>query len=158
MSFIPRKLEGTALSGDTGSAEESMKVGGVRYESQDEHERNMYYDAAKRVVFKNCFSSCDLSEETVPHFNGNFYYNMYDAQKCLQTCYNTKMNLHFGKTLAEKECLYLDFVKGKAGYQSYENWNPTHKVAKQFESGTTEEKIVEITNTLLDRTKQAKGY
>ena len=95
----------------------------------------MYLDAAKRVMFANCMTNCDLSDETVPYFNANFYYNMPGAQKCLQTCYNTKVNLHFGKTMAEKEGLYLDFQKGMNAYKSFENWNPTHKVAKQFEAG-----------------------
>lgn len=56
MSFIPHKLEGTALYGNTGNAEESMKIGGVRYETEDVHRSNMYYDCAKRVVFRNCMT------------------------------------------------------------------------------------------------------
>ena len=51
------------------------------------------------------------------------------------------MNLHFGASIASKEGLYLDFVKGKAGYQNMEMWNPTHKIAKQFEKGADEDYI-----------------
>ena len=118
MSFIPHKLEGTALYSNTGTAEESMKIGAVRYDSDDAHKSKMYYDAAKRVVFRNCMTSCDLSDEQVPNFNANFYFNMVDEQKCLQQCFNTKMNLHFGETVAKKEGLYLDFVTGKEKYKA----------------------------------------
>ena len=78
MSFIPQKLEGSSIYGNTGNAEESMKIGAVRYESEDVHRSNMYYDAAKRVVFRNCMTSCDLTDEQVPNFNANFYFNMID--------------------------------------------------------------------------------
>ena len=64
--------------------------------SQDAHDQAMYFDAAKRVVFKNCMASCDLTDETLPNFNAEFYYNQIPAQKCLSSCFNTKMNLHFG--------------------------------------------------------------
>ena len=113
MSFLPKSLEGTALYSTTGTAEESMKIGAVRYESEDLHRSNMYYDAAKRVVFRNCMTACDLTDEQVPNFNANFYFNMVDEQKCLQQCFNTKMNLHFGKTVAADKALYLDFAAGK---------------------------------------------
>ena len=35
---LPKILGGTELRGKTGSAEESMKIGAVRFESQDKHE------------------------------------------------------------------------------------------------------------------------
>ena len=130
-----------------------MKIAGIRYETQGEHEKNMYYDAAKRVVFRNCMNSCDISDEQLPNFNGNFYYNMVNEQKCLATCFNTKMNLHFGATTAKKENLYMDFEAGKQGYQVMENWNPTYKITKQFEKGESEEYINDITSKLINRTK-----
>ena len=63
---------------------------------------------------------------------------MLKEQKNLQTCFNTKMDLHFGKTTAEKEGLYLDFKELKLQYQEYEKWNPMHKHLKEFEKGYEE--------------------
>ena len=68
-------LKGTSLYGVAGSAEDAMRISAVRTVAKDIHEKNMYYDAAKRVVFKNCMASCDLTDEQVPNFNSNFYYN-----------------------------------------------------------------------------------
>ena len=45
---------------------------------------------------------CELDNEKVPHFNKNFYYNMLDAQECMQTCYNTRMEAHFGADEADR--------------------------------------------------------
>ena len=115
----------------------------------------MYYDAAKRVVFRNCMASCDLTDEQVPNFNANFYFNMVDEQRCLSQCFNTKMNLHFGTTVATKEALYLDFASGKDTYKSMQNWNPTYKLTKQFETGRDEKSIKNITDALLAKTKSA---
>ena len=52
-----------------------MRIGAVRTTSKDAHERNMYFDAAKRVVFKNCMHSCKIQPDDIPNFNSNFYYN-----------------------------------------------------------------------------------
>ena len=68
-------LKGTSLYGLAASAEDAMRIGAVRTVAKDRHEKNMYYDATKRVVFKNCMAGCDLSDEQVPNFNSSFYYN-----------------------------------------------------------------------------------
>ena len=107
-----------------------MRIGAVRFKAQDAHEKAMYLDAAMRVVFKNCMASCDIENETVPNFNANFYYNQLNEQKCLSSCFNTKMNLHFGATVAEKEGLYMNFGQLKKEYQRYEDWHPAKKVLK----------------------------
>ena len=93
-----------------------MRIGAVRSEGRDLHEKNMYFDAAKRVVFRNCMSSCDITDEQVPNFNGNFYFNQVSEQKCLGNCFNAKMDLHFGETVAEKEDLYMNFEVLKREY------------------------------------------
>ena len=72
-SFKP--LEGNALFNIPNSAEEAMRISALRHATQDKHEQNMYQDAAKRVVFRNCMSSCDITDEMLPNFNANFYYN-----------------------------------------------------------------------------------
>ena len=52
-----------------------MRIGAVRHKAADAHDKAMYFDAAKRVVFRNCMAACDITDETVPNFNANFYYN-----------------------------------------------------------------------------------
>ena len=132
-----------------------MRIGAVRFQSKDAHDKNMYYDAAKRVVFKNCMTACDLSDEQIPNFNANFYYNQLGEQKCLGTCFNTKMDLHFGSTTAKKEGLYMDFAHKKTEYQNYENWNPATKVLRKYEKGLEEDKVSDMTEMLLAKTKKA---
>ena len=68
------------------------------------------------------------------------------------------MNLHFGNTVAAKQELYLDFAKGKEGYKAMQNWNPTYKITKQFETGTEEKKIKDVTDALISKTKRANAY
>ena len=68
------------------------------------------------------------------------------------------MNLHFGKTVATKEALYLDFAKGKQQYEAMQNWNPTYRISSQFESGTDEKTIKDITDALLAKTKRANAF
>ena len=45
-----------------GQAEDQMKINAVRYESEELYERDLYREAAKRVVFHNCFSECGLTQ------------------------------------------------------------------------------------------------
>ena len=73
-------LKGTSLFGQANSAEDAMRIAGVRTVAKDRHEKNMYYDAALRVVFRNCMTQCDLTDENLPNFNSNFYYNMKNEQ------------------------------------------------------------------------------
>ena len=63
MSQGPMPLLGKQLSNNPSSAEDALKIGAMRHESQDIHEKNMYFDAAKRVVWKNCMSSCEIEPE-----------------------------------------------------------------------------------------------
>ena len=105
------------------SAEDQMKVTAIRIEGQEVYEKNLYKEAARRVVFSNCMESCEIDAKTVPNFNRNFYYGQPGAQKCLQECFNTRMKMHFG-SLAEKEGMLMDFGAMKKEYQRYERWSP----------------------------------
>ena len=153
--FTAGTLSGISITGQTGSAEDSMRIGAVRSKAKDEHEKSMYFNAAKRVVFRNCMASCDLTDEQLPNFNANFYYNQVNEQKCLSTCFNTKMNLHFGATTAEKDNLYMNFDLLKSTYQGYEKWHPAARVLKQYEAGHDEEYIAKMTEKLINKTKSA---
>lgn len=42
------------------SAEDQMKINAIRHESTEIYERNLYKEAARRVVFSNCMESCEL--------------------------------------------------------------------------------------------------
>lgn len=111
------------------SAEDQMRINAIRFESEEVYQKNLYQEAARRVVFSNCMNACELDHKSLPNFNRNFYYGMPQAQSCLQDCYNTRMKLHFGSA-AEKEGLLIDFQEMKKEYQRYENWQPTTRVIK----------------------------
>ena len=118
------------------SAEDQMKINAIRHESQELYEKNLYKEAARRVVFSNCMDSCELDHKTLPNFNRNFYYGQPGAQACLQECYNTRMKLHFGST-AEKEGMLLDFAALKKEYNRYENWHPVTRHVKELAQPVT---------------------
>ena len=78
-----KTLEGNSLYGVTNNENEQMRISGLRWNSQDQHEKEMYQEAARRVVFHNCMEKCELTDENVPNFNSKFYYNQLSEQKCL---------------------------------------------------------------------------
>ena len=57
------------------TAEDAMKISVVRQESTEGYEKNLYKEAARRVVFSNCMGSCGLDHKSLPNFNKHFYYN-----------------------------------------------------------------------------------
>ena len=73
---LPYPLKGTVLTGQTGPAEEAMRISALRLESNDIVLKRQYQDCAKRVVFYNCMTHCEIAPESIPNFNSNFYYNM----------------------------------------------------------------------------------
>ncbi len=56
-------------------AEDQMKINVCRAESNEVYEKNMFKEAANRVIFKNCMGACEIDPATIPNFNRNFYYN-----------------------------------------------------------------------------------
>ena len=56
-----------------------MKVNAIRLESQELYEKNLYKEAARRVIFGNCMGVCELDDTKVPNFNRTFYYSMPEA-------------------------------------------------------------------------------
>ncbi len=139
------------------SAEDQMKLNAIRLESQEVYEKNLYKEAARRVVFANCFESCGLDHKTVPNFNRNFYYGMPGAQVCLSDCYNTRMKLHFGSSVAE-EGLVLNFDAMKREYGRYERWNPVIRNIKELSQTSTQDQINDLTKSLIQKTKnEASG-
>jgi hypothetical protein len=135
------------------SAEDQMKINAVRHESQEVYEHNLYKEAARRVVFANCFDSCELDAKTIPNFNRAFYYGQPGAQACLQDCYNTRMKLHFGST-AEKEGMQMNFGEMKQEYQRYENWHPLTRLYKEKTQANGNDFVQTMTSSLLEKSKK----
>jgi hypothetical protein len=90
------------LFGMGSNSEDNLKLRVQRDESQEILEANMYKEAAKRVVFENCFNACELTNKLVPHFGRHFYYNQPKEQACLQECFNARIGLHFGSLALEE--------------------------------------------------------
>ena len=90
-----------APSAKGNTMEDEMKYN-VRFTmSRDEYDRNLYCEAARRVVFRNCMNALELDDKSLPNFNRDFYYNKKPLQDQLQDCYNTRMSLHFGAKNAD---------------------------------------------------------
>ena len=97
------------------TAEENLRYNVIRHESKEMLEKNIYKEAAKRVVFDNCMNACGIDAKTVPNFNKNFYYYQDRERNCLSDCINTRMKIHFGSSAA-KEGLLFDFDAMKREY------------------------------------------
>ncbi len=137
------------------SAEDQMKQNSVRQESEEVYQKNLYREAARRVVFANCMNSCELDAKQIPNFNRDFYYNQTEAQSCLQDCYNTRIKLHFG-SVAEKEGLLMDFQKMKREFQRYEKWSPEQRNFKEFAKTHTDEYVDSIAQSLIKKTQNTR--
>jgi hypothetical protein len=139
------------------SAEDQMKINTIRLESEEIYQKNLYKEAARRVVFSNCMSACELDNKQVPNFNREFYYGQPQAQACLSNCFNTRMNLHFGATTVEREGLGLNFDEMKKEYQRYENWHPLTRQIKGMSNEVSNDYVSSVAQSLIEKTKQSKG-
>ena len=137
------------------SAEDQMRINVIRQESDEVYQRNLYQEAARRVVFANCMNNCELDKKSLPNFNRQFYYGMPQAQACLSDCYNTRMKLHFGST-AEQEGLLINFQEMKKEYQRYENWQPMVRLIKDMSKEGSNEYVETVTQNLLEKSKKAR--
>ena len=138
------------------SAEDQMKMNVIRYDTEEVHQKKMYYDCAQKVIFRNCMGVCDLDDKKLPNFNRKFYYHMEDEKHCLQTCYNARVDAHFGPETALKEHLYFDFARLKIEYMGYERWSPISRHAQTKEFIGSKEYIDNLTASLVEKTKQAR--
>ena len=91
------------------SPEDALKFATAFPESKEHYDRSLYVESARRVVFKNCMERCELDHESLPNFNKKFYYEMSEARTCLQSCFNFRMQAHFGAAAAKTDGLQLDF-------------------------------------------------
>ena len=84
------------LSTKGNNADDAIKINVCHPATKEKYEAEMFTEAAKRVVWKNCNKACEVDEDRYKNFNREFYYNMPNEQKCLQSCYNMRMIQHFG--------------------------------------------------------------
>ena len=133
------------------SAEDEQKFNVIMPLSRSQYNKSLETEAARRVVFANCMTKCELDHEKVPNFNKRFYYNQTEDQACLQTCFNTRVEAHFGKKECEERALFMDFAAMKKEYQGYEMWNPHNRIAKQYERGFEEPKIKSMMSNLKEK-------
>lgn len=90
----------------------------------------------------------ELDHAKIPNFNKNFYYNQKGEQACLQSCFNTRMELHFGEHNAKRYNLLIDFEQMKAEYHNYEKWLPTNRIRDQYAHGFEEKNIAILVEKL----------
>ena len=138
------------------TAEDQMKIHAVRLESEEIYERDLYREATRRVVFHNCMDECGLDNTKLKYFDSTFYYSMPEEQRCLQSCFNDRVALHLGVKAALNHNLTLNFQDLKAQYQGYEEWNPNAQIMNKVIKMPTEEKISQMANNLLERSKQTR--
>ena len=95
-------------------------------------------------------TACEVTDAELPNFNKDFYYNKPELQEKLQECYNTRVELHFGRHNAEKHHLFIDFKAMKHEFKNYEKWVPANRLRDQYTQGKDESDITAI----IDRLKQ----
>ena len=110
------------------TAEDSMRWNVMTPFDRDQYDQNLYKEATRRVIYKNCFGSCELTDEDVPHFNKRFYFEQKEAQACLQECINTRMVLHLGEKNAAKNDMLVNFEEMKQEYIRYMNILPRNRL------------------------------
>ena len=85
-------------------SEASYLYHGVSSQQQDQLDKMLYQEAAKRVIFNNCKPLCGL--EGIVHFDKDFYHHKEKERYCLEDCYNTRMKLHFGSAAVDERMVW----------------------------------------------------
>ena len=110
--------------------------------ARDLYDRNIYIEAAKRVVFRNCMNQLELDDKSLPNFNRDFYYNKEELKQSLDLCYNSRMAAHFGVDNAlQRQGIAMNFEHMMREYQEYEYMHPMKKHLDPYLKGKDEEDI-----------------
>ncbi len=144
-----------SLHTPAGSAEDALKMAAAFPESREHYDKSLYVESARRVVFANCMEKCELDNTSLPNFNMNFYYNMGEARACLQSCFNTRMQAHFGPAALKTDGLQFDFDRMKREYQNYERWHPNTAQSEKYMAGLKEAEVQDIVSRLKQKTQRA---
>ena len=153
-----RLFKEASLHQPPNTAEDGLRLNVSFPFSREHYDQNLYIESARRVVFKNCMEKCELDDATVPNFNKNFYYNQEAAQVCLQSCFNFRMQAHFGKQAAEElDGLQFDFAAMKREYQNYERWHPDNEIHDRYMQGYKEQQIQDMVQRLKAKTQQERS-
>uniref|UniRef100_A0A7S3IZQ7 Uncharacterized protein n=1 Tax=Strombidium inclinatum TaxID=197538 RepID=A0A7S3IZQ7_9SPIT len=148
------KLEGINVSAAPASAEGMLKVNGVRAYAQPQHEKKMLHEAARRIIFKKCFGpKCGLEKEELPVFDFKFYHEMDEAQECLESCYNARMENVFGDEYSSQNNLYMNMTEMKAAFTRFSHANPDKAIVDHYMAGMQEDKVDTLTASLINKSK-----
>ena len=139
------------LHTNAASAEDALKFATSAPETRDMYDRSLYVESARRVVFKNCMGKCELDDETVPNFNKKFYYAQDAARACLQSCFNVRMQAHFGPAAQQVDGLQFDMDALKKEYQRYEQWHPKARHSEKQLAGFEESRVQDIVSRLKEK-------
>ena len=139
------------------SAEDSLKIASAFPMSRAHYDQSLYVESARRVVFRNCMEKCELDDESLPNFNRKFYYVMDEARACLQSCYNARMQAHFGPMAQQVDGLQYDFDQLKNEYKSYERWHPKNAIVDQYARGFDEDNVKSTIQRLKEKTAKEAG-
>ena len=97
-----KSLEGIEVYKPAKNADAALKLGGMRADGKVAWDKRLLHESARRIIFHKCFSQhCDLSHKEIEYFDHKFYYEMPEAQDCLERCYNTKIDDFFGAEYAK---------------------------------------------------------
>ena len=147
-----------SLHKEPSSAEEALKLAAAFPQSRDYYDKSLYVESARRVVFRNCMEKCELDDSTLPNFNKNFYYNQKEAQACISSCFNFRMQAHFGPAAATTDGLQMDLDAMKREYQRYETWHPASVKRDRFAQGFQEAEVQEIVSRIQDKSaRETRG-
>ena len=110
-----------------GNAEEQLKVTVVPEETPEEQDRNLFLEAARRVVFHNCLEPCGFDPEQDKYFDKKFYTERETEARCLFDCFSKRMKVHFGSRGANQRDMFYHFDEMKREYMRYRSWWPQNR-------------------------------
>ena len=148
------------LHTEANSAEDALRIRVAMPMNRDQYNESLRLEAARRVVMKNCMAKCDLTQEQLPNFNKNFYYNMPEAKHCITACWNTRMRAHglIDEQNPGNRDNFFDFDAMKSEYQNYENWAPRAKLMRPLVEQYEDEKVDRLMSKLKDKNDTKKTY
>jgi hypothetical protein len=112
-------------------------------------DRELYLEAAKRVVSANCQSKCEITSK---YFDKNFYDNEQEKGHCYEACYNNKMALHFGETTQKNQNLRISLAEMKNEFNKYERMNPYYEIRENMNKAYEPKEFEPMAEQLVERT------
>lgn len=123
-------------------------------DSQDLKDRNLWLEAASRVIMKNCAEALEFETD---FFDNKFYTVHEETGRELFECYNTRMKLHLGKTAIDEYHL-KDFDTYKQQYLRYRSWLPQNEIEDAYFKKFNEDKTNSLIEKLHEKTQRARNH